>query len=72
MEELVDTIVVGFILAIDGIKRFRYTIIAVIVCLVVLFFVWKASHDAEQACRDKGGIPISTDYDTKCASELIK
>lgn len=72
MDDLIDAVVIGFIFALDGIKRFRYTILATFVALGILFWIWSIQHNAEQACRDKGGVPISDEYDVKCATGLIK
>lgn len=71
-DEIADGLAVAFMFVVDGIKQFKYVIIATIIALVVVYWIWSINNDAEKACRNKGGVPISTDGGVKCAAGLIK
>lgn len=67
-----DEVALFFIFIMDGIRRWKYLIIATLVTLGILYWIVSMNNQAEQACRDKGGVPISTDNGVKCTSGLIK
>ena len=67
-----DWVAVSFMFVMDALKKLKYMIVAAIICFGLLYLIWSKTNDAEQACRDKGGVPISSSDGVKCASGVIK
>lgn len=71
--ELEDWIVLAFWFVIDGIRKFKYLVLATIIAVGLLIWVASITEGEKQACRDKGGVPIaSEDGGVKCTAGLIK
>ncbi len=72
MDDLEDFVLVIFMFVIDGFRRFWHMIIATVVVILIVWWIASIQSDAEQACRDKGGTPITSDSHVTCATGVIK
>lgn len=72
MDDLEGMIFVAYMFLVDGFRRFWHVIVATVVVIVIVWWIASIQSDAEQACRDKGGTPITSDSHVTCATGVIK